>query len=82
MQIITSVSLSKEQKEFCEKLDLSLSKLLQNAISVVEESTKVSEKFMQEQTRKILALNQTMNKQRDFIEAEGMMGKYLGLVQC
>lgn len=79
MATIISVSLSKEQKEFIDEMAISPSELLQRSINDLVESSKVSQKAVQEAQRKIQFLQETINKQRDFIETQGLMDKFLGL---
>lgn len=79
MATIISVSLSKEQKDFIDEMAISPSELLQRSINDLIESSKVSQKQVQDLTRKISFLQETINKQRDFIESNGLMEKFLGL---
>ena len=79
MATIISVSLSKEQKDFIDEMAISPSELLQRSINDLIESSKVSQKQVQELTRKIGFLQETINKQRDFLESNGLMDKFLGL---
>ena len=79
MSTIISVSLSSKQKEFIDEMAISPSELIQRSIDDLIESSKVSQKQVQELTRRIAGLQEVLNKQRDFIEANGLMDKFLGL---
>lgn len=79
MATIISVSLGKEHKDFIDEMGISPSELLQRSINDLIESSKVSQKQVQELTRKIIFLQETINKQRDFIESNSLMDKFLGI---
>lgn len=79
MSVIISVSLSAKQKEFIDEMAISPSELIQRSIDDLIESSKVSQKQVQECNRRIQGLQEVLNKQRDFIEANGLMDKFLGL---
>ena len=79
MSTIISVSLSSKQKEFIDEMAISPSELIQRSIDDLIESSKVSQKQVQELTRRIAGLQEVLNKQRDFIETNGLMDKFLGL---
>ena len=79
MQVIKSVSISQEQAQFVEQMDISCSELLQRSINDIMESSKVSQKALREVQDKVIRLQGTLDKQRDFIEAQGLMDKFLGL---
>jgi Arc/MetJ-type ribon-helix-helix transcriptional regulator len=79
MSTIISVSLSSKQKEFIDEMAISPSELIQRSIDDLIESSKVSQKQVQELTRRIAGLQEVLNKQRDFIEANGLMDKFIGL---
>jgi hypothetical protein len=76
MAIIKSVSINLAESEFIEQHDLSLSKLLQDKIHEIMENFKISEKYVQEQSRKLGVLQKVVDKQRDFIEANGLMEQF------
>jgi len=76
MSNIISVSITSEQASFIEEMDLSPSKLLQARIDEIQESNKVNVKQIQDRERKIAFLMETINKQRDFIEAKGLMNEF------
>lgn len=76
MANIISVSITSEQAEFLQEMDLSPSKLLQSRIDEILESNKVNVRQIQEKERKIAFLMETINKQRDFIEAKGLMNEF------
>ena len=76
MANIISVSITSEQAEFLQEMDLSPSKLLQSRIDEILESNKVNVRQIQEKERKISFLMETINKQRDFIEAKGLMNEF------
>jgi len=78
MQVIKSVSISQQQAQFIEEMEISASDLLQRSINDIIESSKVSAKQVQELNRKIVILQETIGKQRDFIEAKGLMDAFLG----
>lgn len=77
MSNIISVSISKEQSDFIDEMDISPSKLLQDSINVAMENTKISQKVLDEFKRKILALQDTLNMQRTFIERKGLMDDFI-----
>jgi hypothetical protein len=79
MSTIISVSLSSKQKEFIDEMAISPSELIQRSIDDLIESSKVSQKQVQELSRRITSLQEVLNKQRDFIETNGLMDKFLGL---
>lgn len=79
MSVIISVSLSSKQKEFIDEMAISPSELIQRSIDDLIESSKVSQKAVQECNRRIAGLQEVLNKQRDFIEANGLMDKFIGL---
>ena len=79
MAIIISCSLGKEQKDFIDEMAISPSELLQRSINDLIESSKVSQKQVTELNRKIQGLREILDKQRDFIEAQGLMDKFIGL---
>ncbi len=79
MSTIISVSLSAKQKEFIDEMAISPSELIQRSIDDLIESSKVSQKQVQELTRRIAGLQEVLNKQRDFIETNGLMDKFIGL---
>jgi Arc/MetJ-type ribon-helix-helix transcriptional regulator len=79
MSTIISVSLSSKQKEFIDEMAISPSELIQRSIDDLIESSKVSQKQVQELTRRIASLQEVINKYRDFIETEGLMDKFMGL---
>ena len=80
MANIISVSLSQEQINFLDEMDLSPSKMLQGAIDQAIESAKVSAKQVAERDRKILFLQETINKQRLFIESKNLMDEFIKYV--
>lgn len=77
MSNIISVSLSNEQATFLQEMDLSPSKMLQGAIDNAIDSHKVGAKQVQELNRRIGFLQETIEKQRVFIEEQGLMDKFL-----
>lgn len=79
MSTIISVSISPQQKDFLDEMAISPSELLQNSINSQIENQKVSRKQIDELTRKIGSLREVMDKQRDFIEANGLMDKFISL---
>lgn len=79
MATIISVSLGKEHKDFIDEMGISPSELLQRSINDLIESSKVSQKQVQELQRKIIFLQETITKQREFIETNGLMDKFLGI---
>jgi len=80
MAIQICCTVSQEQRKFLdENPDLSASAILQRGIEENIENSRVSAKRLAELTRRIECLQDTMGKQRDFIEANGLMDKFLGL---
>jgi len=76
MANILSVSISTEQQMFLNEMGLSPSALLQKAIDECIESYKVTAEELKKQQHKINFLMETINKQRDFIEAKGLMNEF------
>jgi hypothetical protein len=76
---LVTCSITKEQSGAIEELNLSPSALLQNAIDEKIENYKVSKEQIKQYERKIVSLHETLDKQRDFIEAKGLMQEFLGL---
>ena len=79
MAHIISVSLGQDQKDFITEMGISPSELLQRSINDLIESSKVSRKQVDELNRRIGVLQGTIEKQRDFIETQGLMDKFLGI---
>lgn len=79
MSEIISCSISREQKDFIDEMALSPSELLQGSINLQIENQKVSKKQIDELLRRIESLRSVMDKQRDFIEANGLMDKFINL---
>lgn len=77
MANIISVSITQEQSNFLQEMDLSPSKMLQGAIDTAIESAKVSSKQVNELNRRIGFLQETINKQRLFIESKNLMEEFL-----
>lgn len=77
MNTVKSVSISNEQAQFCDDMDLSCSKLLQDAIETAKENFRISDKFVQELQRKISFLQNTIDKQRNFIEDNNLMEQFM-----
>ena len=76
MSNIISVSISSEQQMFLDETKTSPSRLLQSKIDELIESHKVSRTLVMEKERKIAFLQQTIDKQRNFIEAKGLMPEF------
>jgi hypothetical protein len=76
MSNILSVSLSNDQITFIDEMGLSPSKLLQSKIEETIENYKVTAEELKKQQHKINFLMETINKQRDFIEAKGLMNEF------
>lgn len=79
MAKMLSVTITEEQGEFIKEHDISPSYILQGAIENIRETSKISEKFVQELQRKISFLQGTIDKQRNFIEAKGLIDEFIGL---
>jgi glucose-6-phosphate 1-dehydrogenase len=79
MSNIISVSLTTEQAVFLQEMELSPSKMLQSAIQDAIESHKVSAKQVEELNRRIVFLQGTIDKQRNFIETQNLMDKFINL---
>lgn len=79
MSTIISVSIPTNHKEFLDEMSISPSELLQGSINDLIETSKVSRKQVDELNRRIGVLQGTIEKQRDFIETQGLMDKFLGL---
>jgi hypothetical protein len=77
---LVTCSITKEQSNAVEELKLSPSALLQGAIEEKIENYKISKEQIKEYERKIEVLRSTLDKQRDFIEARGLMNDFLGII--
>lgn len=78
-RIQKSVSISEEEALFVEENEISLSNLLQASIQNIRENFRISDKFVKELQSKVARLQETIEKQRNFIEAQGLMDKFLGI---
>ena len=78
--IITTISYSSEIEQFIRENNLKPSKIVQEKVMEMIESAKVSNKMIQELNRKIAFLQQTIEKQRNFIEAKGLMDDFIANV--
>lgn len=76
---LVTCSITLEQSNAIKEMELSPSALLQAAIEEKVENYKLSRETIKEYERKIEVLRGTLDKQRDFIEANGLMEKFLGL---
>ncbi len=74
-----SVTCPDAMGEFINEKEISPSSIFQNAIQQLIDTSKISEEFLKEKIQKIEALKITLGQQRDFIQANGLMDKYLGL---
>ena len=77
MATIISVSLGQGQKEFIDEMGISPSELLQRSINDIFESSKVSQKMVRELQDRISRLAETIKKQGDFIEEQGLTDLWL-----
>lgn len=77
MSNILSVSIKDEQAIFINEMNLSPSALLQSKIDECIESYKVTKQELEKQSRKIAFLQETINKQRNFIESKNLMLDFL-----
>jgi hypothetical protein len=76
---ITTISYSTEVEQYIRENGIKPSKIVQDFVKNAMESEKVSVKAIQDREKKIMFLNETINRQRDFIESQGLMDKFLGL---
>jgi hypothetical protein len=76
---ITTISYSTEVEQYIRENGLKPSKIVQDFVKTAIESEKVSVKAMQDVNRRILALQETINKQRNYIESKGLMDEFLGI---
>ena len=72
-----AVTLTPEEVLFLEEKNLSPTGLLKEKIHEIQALTVHTEAFLKEEIRKREAWQETANKQRDFIEKEGLMDKYI-----
>jgi hypothetical protein len=77
--LITTISLTSEEKELIQRFNLSPSALIKEKIREYQLISESSVRIKEEYERKIANLRATIDKQRDFIEAEGLMDAFLGL---
>lgn len=77
MRVVISCSIDSKEKEFLDEMGLSASELLQGSIQQAIENSKIGQAQVKEYQRKIAFLQETMNKQRDFIESKSLMGEFL-----
>jgi len=75
--IITTISYSAEIERYIRENKIKPSKIIQDHVVNLMESEKISNKQVSEMTRRIAFLQETINKQRNFIEAKGLMEKFL-----
>jgi len=75
--IITTISLPNELMTYAEEKKVKLSHLVQNTLKDMMENDKASNLMVGELRRKIAFLQETLNKQRDFLESKGLMEKFL-----
>jgi len=76
---ITTISIPLEQSDFCTAKGIKLSKITQKAIEDLMSLDGVNEKTLADMQNRIASLQATIGKQRDFIEAKGLMDSFLGL---
>ena len=74
-----SVTCPDDMGLFISEKNVSPSSIFQSAIQNLIDTSKISEEFIKELNRKITALGVTIQKQREFIETEGLIDKFLGL---
>ena len=74
-----SVTCPDDMGEFISDKELSPSSIFQSAIQQIIDTSKISEQFLQEKMKKIEFLQQTIAKQREFIEKENLMDKFIGI---
>lgn len=78
MAIQICCTVSAEQRKFLDdNPDLSASAILQRGIEENIENSRVSAKKLQELTRRIEFLQSTVSRQRDFLEAKGLMDEFI-----
>jgi len=76
--VIHSISLTKEQEIFIdENPDISLSKITQNAIQTLMESSKITLARLKEEIRKRESFQKVSEEARIFIEKQGLLDKWL-----
>lgn len=79
MTNILSVSISNEQAQFLRETGFSASKLLQQAINSLMETTNEGDlkQLLNHKQNKIASLLETVTNQRDFMEKQGLLNEYL-----
>lgn len=77
MASILSVSITKEQEEFLEQMNMSPSKLLQNAITEEMVRSTSSLVALKDANGKISRLAATVERQRKFIESKKLLDAFL-----
>jgi len=77
--VMKTLTISEEQERFLKETGFSASKLLQQAINSLMESTNEGDlkQLIQHKQNKITSLIETIAKQRDFIENQGLLTEYL-----
>jgi hypothetical protein len=77
MAIILSVSIDSAQKSFLDELSLSPSALLQRTINDLMVNSSISNKEVRAIQERVKLLQQTIQKQGDFIQNSGLMPEYI-----
>jgi hypothetical protein len=72
-------TISTEQEQFLKETGFSASKILQQGINSLMEATSEGDlkQLLEHKDNKIRTIVETMNKQRDFIEKQGLMLEFL-----
>ena len=74
-----SVTCPETMATFISEKEISPSYVFQQGIQQIMDASKISEEFVKELNRKIERLSSTIDKQRDFIEAKGLINEFIGL---
>lgn len=77
MAVVISVSITKEQKDFLDEMQVSPSELLQRSITDMIQSHKINREAVLELQRKLQVWIEMAQKQREFIEKRGILEEYL-----
>ncbi len=75
-QKIISVSISQKQFEYITEMNIKPSKILQAGIEEMMANSEINSTFVKEQQRKLEFLQNTLDKQRDFIQNKGLMVEF------
>lgn len=81
MAVILSVSISKEQQDFLNEMNLSPSELIQTAIEQEKIRSRVSVELLKQKETTISYLQKKLTEMGTFISDNGLMDKYCNTTQ-